>query len=199
MDVDAIGDGRGALVGIMEHIENAGIHSGDSACVLPPHTLREEYSLRSGHHPAIALGLKVVGLLNIQFAVKGSKVYVLEVNPRASRTVPFVSKATGVPVAKIAAQVMAGKKLKDFKLPEASDPVIRGQRVGTAVFPVFRRGYRLGSGDEIHRGGHGDRGRFRRGLFQVADFRESGVATEGRIFISVKEEDKRARFFCQKT
>src|SRR5436190_17760796 len=118
VDVDAISDGKETFVaGIMEHIENAGIHSGDSACVLPPHTLRDElideikdYTCR------IAQGLKVIGLLNIQFAIKDNKIYVLEVNPRASRTSPFVSKATGIPLAKIGAQIMAGKKLNEFNL-----------------------------------------------------------------------------------
>ncbi|MCK5579993.1 MAG: carbamoyl-phosphate synthase large subunit, partial [Candidatus Omnitrophica bacterium] len=116
VDVDAISDGENVFVaGIMEHIENAGIHSGDSACVLPPHTISEELIDQIKEYTcSIALGLKVIGLLNIQFAVKGSKILVLEVNPRASRTVPFVSKATGISLAKVAVQVMAGKKLDDF-------------------------------------------------------------------------------------
>src|SRR5262245_58896539 len=120
VDVDAICDGQKVFVaGIMEHIENAGIHSGDSACVLPPPTLSEEVlaSIKDDTR-RIALALKVVGLLNIQFAIKGKKVFVLEVNPRASRTVPFVSKAIGVPLAKMAARIMAGEKLDDFKVPD---------------------------------------------------------------------------------
>ena len=118
VDVDAICDGKDVYVaGVMEHIENAGIHSGDSACVLPPHTLSEEVIEDIKNQTVrLAHALKVVGLMNIQFAVKGRQVYVLEVNPRASRTAPFVSKATGMPLAKIAAQIMAGKKLSDFEL-----------------------------------------------------------------------------------
>ncbi|MBL8012674.1 MAG: carbamoyl-phosphate synthase large subunit, partial [Candidatus Omnitrophica bacterium] len=119
VDVDAICDGKKTYVaGVMEHIENAGIHSGDSACVLPPHTLSEEIVKKIKQSTRkLAEALHVVGLLNIQFAVKGSQVFVLEVNPRASRTSPFVSKATGVPLAKIAAQIMTGRKLDDFELP----------------------------------------------------------------------------------
>ena len=101
--------------GIMEHIEEAGIHSGDSACSLPLYTLSKEIINEiEKQTEQLAIALKVVGLINIQFAVKGSEVYVLEVNPRASRTVPFVSKATGLPVAKIASRVMAGEKLSRF-------------------------------------------------------------------------------------
>ena len=116
VDVDAVSDGKITVIGgIMEHIEEAGIHSGDSACVLPPHTLNDDTinTIREYTY-AISKELKVKGLLNIQFAVKNDTVYVLEVNPRASRTVPFVSKATGIPLAKIAACVMAGKKLSEL-------------------------------------------------------------------------------------
>jgi carbamoyl-phosphate synthase large subunit len=113
VDVDALSDGTDVVIGgIMEHIEEAGVHSGDSSCVLPPvlETIRE-YTKR------LALALKVVGLMNVQYAIQRDTVYVLEVNPRASRTVPFVSKATGVPLAKVAARLMAGKKLSTMKLP----------------------------------------------------------------------------------
>ena len=101
------------VAGIMEHIEEAGIHSGDSACSLPPYSLaaRDRSPRSSGRPIALARALDVVGLMNVQFAVKDGDIYVLEVNPRASRTVPFVAKATGVPIAKIAARVMAGEKL----------------------------------------------------------------------------------------
>ncbi len=119
VDVDAVSDGSVTLIcGIMEHIEEAGIHSGDSACVLPPHTLSDKmvHGIREATL-RIARELEVVGLLNIQFAIREETVFVLEVNPRASRTVPFVSKATGVPWARIAAKVMAGVKLED--IPEA--------------------------------------------------------------------------------
>jgi carbamoyl-phosphate synthase large subunit len=119
VDVDALSDGTEVVIGgIMEHIEEAGVHSGDSSCVLPPVSLSpkildtiREYTKR------LALALKVVGLMNVQYAIQRDTVYVLEVNPRASRTVPFVSKATGVPIAKVAARLMAGKKLSTMKLP----------------------------------------------------------------------------------
>ena len=118
VDVDALCDGTEVYVaGVMEHIEEAGIHSGDSACSLPPHSLSPEIvnSLKNQTR-MLAKGLKVIGLMNVQFAVKDDKIYILEVNPRGSRTVPFVAKATGLPVAKIASRVMAGEKLKDFGL-----------------------------------------------------------------------------------
>ena len=119
VDVDAVADGTDVVIGaIMEHIEEAGVHSGDSSCVLPPVSLSpqiiatiREYTKR------LALALKVVGLMNVQYAIQRDTVYVLEVNPRASRTVPYVSKATGVPLAKVAARLMAGKKLASMKLP----------------------------------------------------------------------------------
>ena len=111
VDVDAVCDGERVVIGgIMEHIEEAGIHSGDSACSLPPHSLSKAMIAeldRQAH--ALALGLEVRGLMNVQFAIKGGEIYVLEVNPRASRTVPFVAKAVGSPIASIAARVMAGE------------------------------------------------------------------------------------------
>jgi len=121
LDIDAVCDGKEILIGgIMEHIEQAGIHSGDSACVIPPQSLSPEIIATVREYTKkIALGLGVVGLVNIQMAVKDNVVYILEANPRASRTVPFVSKATGLPVAKIAAKVMIGKKLKDLGFREA--------------------------------------------------------------------------------
>jgi carbamoyl-phosphate synthase large subunit len=119
-DVDALADESACVIaGIQEHIEEAGIHSGDSSCVLPPVRIAEEHLETMRHYTRrLAAALSVKGLMNIQFAIKDDRVYVLEVNPRASRTVPFVSKATGVPLARIGALVMAGKKLKDFELPE---------------------------------------------------------------------------------
>src|ERR1700732_2149702 len=116
VDVDAVADGDTVYVaGVMEHIEEAGIHSGDSACSLPPYSLAAETIAEIERQTvALARALHVVGLMNVQFAVKAGDVYVLEVNPRASRTVPFVAKATGVPIAKIAARVMTGEKLADF-------------------------------------------------------------------------------------
>ncbi|MFH0976077.1 MAG: carbamoyl-phosphate synthase large subunit [Spirochaetota bacterium] len=120
VDVDAICDGRDVFVGaVMEHIEQAGIHSGDSACIIPPMTLKGKiYDDIIDATKKLAMELNVIGLLNIQFAVKDNELYVIEVNPRASRTVPFVSKTTGVPLAKIAVKIMLGKKLKDLNLIE---------------------------------------------------------------------------------
>ena len=119
-DVDALADETACVIaGIQEHIEEAGIHSGDSSCVLPPVRIDPEHLETMRHYTKkLARALSVRGLMNIQFAIKDHRVYVLEVNPRASRTVPFVSKATGVPIARIAALVMAGQKLSDFNLPE---------------------------------------------------------------------------------
>src|SRR5437762_65490 len=116
VDVDCISDGETTVVGaIMEHIEQAGIHSGDSACVIPTFSLTKTVLAEiSSATKAMARQLSVCGLMNVQFAVKGRDVYVLEVNPRASRTVPFVSKAIGVPLAKLAAKVMAGKTLREL-------------------------------------------------------------------------------------
>ncbi len=120
IDVDAVSDGDDVVIGgIMQHIENAGIHSGDSACVLPPYSLHDDVISRlRTHTDKLARELNVIGLINIQYAVKDDEIYVLEVNPRASRTVPFVSKSIGYPLAKIAARVMTGKKLKEIGFTE---------------------------------------------------------------------------------
>ena len=138
IDVDAVADGTDVVIGgIMEHIEEAGIHSGDSACSLPPYSLSPAV-LDEIRRQTAALGreLGVVGLMNIQFAVRGSEIYVLEVNPRASRTVPFVSKAVGVPLAKLGALVMVGKRLADLGFVE--EPRIRHFAVKEAVFPFLK-------------------------------------------------------------
>ena len=139
VDVDCIADAGGTVyvAGVMEHIEEAGIHSGDSACSLPPYSLPPAVvtELRA-ETEAMARALKVVGLMNVQYAVKDGEIYVLEVNPRASRTAPFVAKATGVPVAKIGAQVMAGAKLADFGLD--GEAIYRHVAVKEAVFPFNR-------------------------------------------------------------
>ena len=134
VDVDAICDGEKVFVaGIMEHIEEAGIHSGDSACSIPPYTLSKEIIEEiKKQTETLAFDLKVVGLLNIQFAVKEKNIFVLEVNPRASRTVPFVSKATGIPIANIASRVMAGEKLSAFNLVSKNN---KTYAVKEAVFP----------------------------------------------------------------
>jgi carbamoyl-phosphate synthase large subunit len=138
VDVDAVADGAECVVaGIMEHIEEAGVHSGDSACVLPPHTLAPEMidEIRAATR-ALATELGVKGLMNVQYAVMGGLLYVLEVNPRASRTVPFVSKATGTPWAKVATKVMAGSSLAELGVAEAVRP---GHiSVKEAVLPFVR-------------------------------------------------------------
>jgi carbamoyl-phosphate synthase large subunit len=137
VDVDCLADGKDTtVVGIMEHIEEAGIHSGDSACALPPHSLGPNAiaELERQTH-ALALALKVGGLMNVQYAIKNGDIYVLEVNPRASRTVPFVAKVIGVPVAKIAARIMAGETLASFELKPAQFDHIG---VKEAVFPFAR-------------------------------------------------------------
>jgi carbamoyl-phosphate synthase large subunit len=137
VDVDCLADGKDTtIVGIMEHIEEAGIHSGDSACALPPHSLgKAAIAELERQTRALALALKVGGLMNVQYAIKNGDIYVLEVNPRASRTVPFVAKVVGLPVAKIAARIMAGETLASFELkPPAFDHI----GVKEAVFPFAR-------------------------------------------------------------
>ena len=138
IDVDALCDGEEVYVGaVMEHIEEAGVHSGDSACVIPPHTLAEEQvQTIKDYTRRLALELEVVGLINVQYAVKGDVVYVLEVNPRASRTVPFVSKSIGIPLAKLATRVMMGEKIADLELPGERE--LKHFSVKEAVLP-FRR------------------------------------------------------------
>ncbi len=138
VDVDCISDGETVYVaGVMEHIEEAGIHSGDSACSLPPYTLPPATITElKDQTEAMAKALGVVGLMNVQYAIKDGDIYVLEVNPRASRTVPFVAKATGVPVAKIGARVMAGARLAEFKLDD--DAIAKHVAVKEAVFPFAR-------------------------------------------------------------
>jgi len=138
VDVDCIADGETVYVaGVMEHIEEAGIHSGDSACALPPYTLSPATVTElKAETEAMAKALGVVGLMNVQYAIKDNEIFVLEVNPRASRTVPFVAKATGVPVAKIGARVMAGARLSDFKLDD--DSIAPHVAVKEAVFPFNR-------------------------------------------------------------
>jgi carbamoyl-phosphate synthase large subunit len=137
-DVDALSDETACVIaGIQEHIEEAGIHSGDSSCVLPPLKIDEEHLETMRHYTRkLARALSVRGLMNIQFAIKDHRVYVLEVNPRASRTVPFVSKATGVPIARIAALVMAGQSLKDFDLPE--ELTVNRFFIKSPVFPFSK-------------------------------------------------------------
>ena len=192
IDVDAISDGNKIFVaGIMEHIEEAGIHSGDSACSLPPYTLNKEIINEiEKQTKQLAIALKVVGLINIQFAVKGSEVYVLEVNPRASRTVPFVSKATGLPVAKIASRVMAGEKLSDFDLKRKNENTFA---VKEAVFPFNRfpevdvlLGPEMKSTGEAM--GFDENFGLSFAKSQIAS--NNNIPLKGTAFISVKDKDK---------
>ncbi|MCB9771650.1 MAG: carbamoyl-phosphate synthase large subunit [Candidatus Omnitrophica bacterium] len=202
VDVDAICDGEHTYVaGIMEHIENAGIHSGDSACVLPPHTLSEQIVRAIKTNTCkIAEGLKVVGLLNIQFAIKGSKIMVLEVNPRASRTVPFVSKASGLPVAKIAAQIMAGKKIKDFDLSVQCEDLAH-VAVKESVLPFSRfSGVDIVLGPEMKSTGEvmGIAATFGEAFAKSQISANSALPRSGKIFVSVKDDDKRNVAFLAK-
>ena len=195
VDVDVVADAAGQvyIAGIMEHIEEAGIHSGDSACALPPYSLPQDTIAEIGRQgEALALALKVVGLMNVQFAVKDGTVYILEVNPRASRTVPFVAKATGTPIAKIAARVMAGEKLADFKLNGPTPP---HTAVKEAVFPFARfPGVDIVLGPEMKSTGEvmGLDSNF--ALAFAKSQLGAGVAlpVQGTVFISVKERDKAA-------
>src|SRR4029450_4939113 len=138
IDVDAIADGERVVVGgVMEHVEKAGIHSGDSACALPPYSLGDDQVERiKVQTRALAKELGVIGLLNIQFAIKNEQVFVLEVNPRASPPVPFVSKAIGVPLAKLATKVMLGQTLRDLGLTQEREA--KHIAVKEAVFPFIK-------------------------------------------------------------
>ncbi len=194
VDVDAVSDGEQVYVaGIMEHIEEAGIHSGDSACALPPHSLpaaMQDEIVRQTR--LLAKGLEVVGLMNVQFAVRGGEIYILEVNPRASRTVPFVAKATGVPIAKIAARVMAGDKLSAFPIPEAKR---RHIAVKEAVFPFARfPGVDVVLGPEMKSTGEvmGLDSDFARAFLKAQLGAGVVLPREGTAFLSVRDEDKPA-------
>jgi len=192
VDVDCIADGKDVFVaGVMEHIEEAGIHSGDSACSLPPYSLKAPVIAELERQAKeMALALKVVGLMNVQFAIKDEKIYVLEVNPRASRTVPFVAKVVGIPVAKIAARVMAGEKLESFKLKSKK---LNHVAVKEAVFPFNRfPGVDVLLGPEMRSTGEV------MGLDKSYDmaFAKSQLGAgmrmpqAGTVFISVKDADK---------
>ena len=192
VDVDAIADGKDVFIGgIMEHIEEAGIHSGDSACSLPPQNLSDAVlSTIRKQTRDLALALGVVGLMNVQFAIRDETVYLLEVNPRGSRTVPFVAKATGVPLAKIAAEVMAGEKLSKFKLKERK---LKHVAVKEAVFPFSRLpGVDVFLGPEMKSTGEvmgiGD------SFAQAFTKSQLGAGvippSSGTVFISVRDEDK---------
>jgi carbamoyl-phosphate synthase large subunit len=201
VDVDCLSDGRRCVIGgVMQHIEEAGVHSGDSSSVLPPHSLSPEIVLSIEEQSRmLALELGVVGLMNVQFAVKGHDVYILEVNPRASRTVPFVSKATGRPLAKLAAMVMVGKTLDELGVHDR--PVPRYTSVKESVFPFSKfPGVDTILGPEMRSTGEvmGIAETFARafGKAMLASGIELSLPTEGsvrrRAFVSVKDEDKPA-------
>jgi len=192
VDVDALCDGTDVHVaGVMEHIEEAGVHSGDSACCLPPHSLSTEMIEELKRQTAeMALALGVVGLMNVQFAIKGDDIYVLEVNPRASRTVPFVAKAIGAPIAAIAARLMAGEQLTWFDLPSATPNHVA---VKEAVLPFARfPGVDTLLGPEMRSTGEVmgiDKG-FARAFLKAQLAAGVVLPTEGAVFISVKDADK---------
>lgn len=201
VDVDAISDGKTTVIGgIMEHIEEAGVHSGDSACVMPPHTLGDEVlNLIKEYTYALAKELRVKGLMNIQFAVKGDKIYVLEVNPRASRTVPFVSKTTGVPLAKIAAKVMTGKTLQELGF--ATEKKIKHISVKESVLPFSRfSGVDILLGPEMKSTGEvmGIDSSFGKAFYKSQLAANQNLPLKGKIFISVKNSDKRDIVFIAK-
>ncbi|ABC81502.1 carbamoyl-phosphate synthase large subunit [Anaeromyxobacter dehalogenans] len=198
VDVDVVSDGRDVTVGgVMEHIEEAGIHSGDSACALPPYSLRPEHVAEIERQSvAMARELGVIGLMNVQFAIQGDDIYVLEVNPRASRTVPFVGKATGLPLAKAGALCMVGKTLAEAGASAPRRP--RHTSVKEAVFPFARfRGVDTVLGPEMKSTGEvmGVSDDFYRAFFkaQAAAGNALPVAGEGRrAFVSVRDADKPA-------
>jgi carbamoyl-phosphate synthase large subunit len=194
VDVDAVADGERVFVaGIMEHIEEAGVHSGDSACSLPPYSLGPEMIEElKAETEALARELGVVGLMNVQYAIQNGELYLLEVNPRASRTVPFVAKSIGVPIAKIAARVMAGAKLGEFDLER---PPLGHVAVKEAVFPFARfPGVDVLLGPEMRSTGEvmGLDSDFGRAFAKSQIASGNGVPLEGTIFISVKDHDKPA-------
>jgi len=192
LDVDAVCDGQDVLIGgIMEHIEQAGIHSGDSACVIPTQSLTEEViqTVRD-YTKKIALGLGVVGLVNLQLAVRDNIVYVLEANPRASRTVPFVSKATGIPIAKIAAKVMVGRKLHDLGYKERKFEHVAVKEV---LLPFNKlAGVDTMLGPEMKSTGEvmGIDYDFGLAFYKACISADNELPTQGNVFISVNIEQK---------
>ena len=195
VDVDAISDGELTLVGgVMEHIEEAGIHSGDSDCVLPPYTLAEDQIERLKQISyELAKGLNVIGLMNIQFAIKNEEVYVLEVNPRASRTIPFVSKSIGIPLAKLAARVMAGKKLSQLGFKSEIEPEYFS--VKAPVFPFNRfPGANSQLGPEMKSTGEvmGIDRNLDSAFAKAQKASGAILPLSGQVFISVRNRDKRS-------
>ena len=194
VDVDAISDGEQVVIGgVMEHIEEAGIHSGDSSCSLPPYTLSDGIIKDITEKTRdLARALDVVGLMNVQWAVKGPKVYIIEANPRASRTVPFVSKAIGQPLAKMAARVMLGEKLADIGIVERLEPPFFS--VKAPVFPFGKfQGVDTLLGPEMKSTGEvmGIDARFGSAFAKAMVGAGNTLPSEGKVFVSVRDEDKR--------
>jgi|UniRef100_UPI00404A1F30 carbamoyl-phosphate synthase large subunit len=193
LDVDCISDGTISVIGgMLEHIEFAGVHSGDASMVMPPHTLSKEMldTVRTATH-ALAKELNVIGLMNVQFAIKENQLYVLEVNPRASRTVPFVAKAIGVPLAKLAALVMAGKTLKELGFTREQSP--KHWCVKEAVFPFVRfPGSMITLGPEMRSTGEvmGIDANLGVAFAKAQASVKPGLPTSGNVFLSVKDADK---------
>lgn len=201
VDVDAIADGETCVIGgILEHIEEAGIHSGDSAMVMPPHTLGKDIieTIRKNTY-AMAVELKVKGLMNVQYAVKNNIVYILEVNPRASRTIPFVSKAIGVQLAKLATKIMLGKTLKELGFTK--EKIINFVAVKESVFPFIRfPGVDAILGPEMKSTGEvmGIDATFGAAYAKSQIAAGQNLPTKGNVFISVKNQDKRNIIFVAK-
>ncbi|MFP4572134.1 MAG: carbamoyl-phosphate synthase large subunit [Desulfobacterales bacterium] len=204
VDVDAVSDGNQTVIGgIMEHIEAAGVHSGDSACVLPPYSLKkEEISEIVSATKAMAEELNVIGLMNVQFAIKDGRLYVLEVNPRASRTVPFVSKATGVPLARIATKVMAGHSLQELGFAEQVHPAHISVKEAVLPFDRFPEADTL-LGPEMKSTGEvmGIDTDFGRAYAKSQLAAGQHLPGQGTVFISVQDSDKNtvlpvAKQFC---
>lgn len=192
IDVDVVSDGEDVLIGgIMEHIEQAGVHSGDSACVVPPQSVTPKVLTRIERYVReIARSLEVVGLLNIQMAIKAGKIYLLEANPRSSRTVPYLSKATGIPLAKLAAKVMVGNKLPNLDYPERS----RGKvAVKEVVYPFGNLpGVDPILGPEMQSTGEvmGIAETFDRALYKAELAAENELPTSGTVLLSIRDKDK---------
>jgi len=201
IDVDAVADGERCVIGgIMEHIEEAGIHSGDSACVMPPITLTEQVVEKlTEQTKALAMELEVVGLMNVQYAIKDDVIYVLEVNPRASRTVPFVAKATNVPLANIATRVMLGHSLEELGFTE--EVTIDHFVVKQAVFPFVRfPGVDAVLGPEMRSTGEvmGIDSTFGMAFAKAQQGAGHVLPLEGKVFVSVRDRDKRDIIFMAK-
>jgi carbamoyl-phosphate synthase large subunit len=195
IDVDALGDGERVVIGaIMQHIEEAGVHSGDSACILPPYKVSQYHlNILREYTERLGLSLQVKGLINVQFAIKEDVVYVLEVNPRASRTVPFASKATGLPLARIAAEVMSGRSLADLGV--LREPEVDGFFVKEAVLPFKKLPSNITLlGPEMRSTGEvmGHAAHFGHAFAKSQLAAGSALPLEGRALISVNDFDKGA-------